>query len=249
MKKGFIRSISDLFMPPKCAVCGDKIGNGHNRAMCDVCYEKFITELESGCPVCKNAFTYCTCRPDGFLPDDFAYALPYSPTTYGVSRKLILCMKNRSHSAVIKEIVGKMVQTAEKRAILSDDMVITYVPRSPEKAMRIGVDQAMDIARCFADVTGMKLTDSIVRRAFFRDQKTLNKAERILNASDAYEINEACRNKIKDKTVILIDDVVTTGATVNSCVKVLKDAGASRIICLSAARSVGKYGNTDEAES
>lgn len=238
MKKSVLGAIRDFFFPPKCAVCGSRIDGGDSRAMCVVCYEKYMTEIRQGCKVCGKAFSDCICVPKNFVPDEFAYALPYD-TTGGSIRKLILCCKNRRHSAVIEEIVNKMVETAEQRSIIDSNTVVCYVPRSPEKTMRLGVDQAKNFAEAFAKAEKLTCLPIITRSSAGKDQKTLTQGERAVNVVGLYEIAQELRHTVKGKNVIIIDDIVTTGSTVNSCASILKESGAERVICLSAARSVG----------
>ncbi len=246
MKKSFFVFIKDLFIPPKCVVCGEVIFSSDHRAMCNGCFEKYKSELEIGCPFCLKEYSSCICRPKNFLPYEFAYALPYDSTGEGCARKLILCCKNRKHKAVLDEFVGRMVETAKKRSIIKENLIVTYVPRSPEKAIRLGNDQAKDIAESFSKRLSLTCLPLILRSSGGTDQKLLSGSERRLNAIGRYRINPEYENIIKEKNILIIDDVVTTGSSVNACVELMQAAGALSISCLAAAKSLREHYEQDK---
>jgi predicted amidophosphoribosyltransferase len=69
-------------------------------------------------------------------------------------------------------------------------------------------------------------------------QAGLQRKQRLENVRNAFKLNKKFVNLIKNKNILLIDDVVTTGATINECTKVLKSSGASKIFCLTLAKTV-----------
>ena len=125
----FTKRIREVFFPLYCSACGEKItGEPVNRAMCRTCYEAYCAEVKAGCAVCGRDYVHCFCHPEPFFPDDFVFALPYNKMD-GVCRKLILSCKNRKNTAVMEEFAAMAVSAAEKRGILSEELVLTYVPR------------------------------------------------------------------------------------------------------------------------
>ena len=237
----FTKQIRGSFFPLYCSVCGEKItGEPISRAMCRTCYEAYCTEVKAGCAVCGRDYAHCFCHPEPFFPDDFVFALPYNKMD-GVCRKLILSCKNRKNTPVMEEFVTMAVSAAEKRGILSEELVLTYVPRAPEKEIHTGVDQAKELARGIARKTGLRLRHLIGHRMLTDEQKSRSYGERMVASEDAYYLLPGAGGEMAGRTVLLVDDVVTTGATVNTCTELLREGGAKAVICLAAARSVKSY--------
>jgi ComF family protein len=207
-----------------------------SRALCDACLSRFRDEEDVGCTVCGCTYAECQCRPKDFLPDELVFALPYNRRE-GICRKLILSCKNRKNRAAMDEIADLTVSAAKKRGILEEDALLTYVPRSPEKEMHTGVDQAEELAKAVASRTGLPLYHLLGHRFFGKEQKNLSADERGEAASGAYYLRSG-GEAIAGRTVILVDDVVTSGATANACAVCLKEGGAARVICLAAARTI-----------
>ncbi len=238
--KRFFRAAADVIYPPKCVGCGEVIDDRRtSRMLCTSCYGKFLSEITEKCHGCGRELSLCTCTPKSFIPDGFAYSMPYDKEK-GVTRRLILCCKNRRISAVFSKISELMAETAEKRGIIKEADMITFVPRSPELAAKNGIDQAEELAKQLSKKVGIKCIPTIAHRHFSREQKTLHGAARTANAERAY-VFYADASRVKGKFVILVDDVVTTGSTVNACAELLKQAGAEKVFCLSAAKSIKRY--------
>ena len=232
------RILRDLLFPPRCNVCGEVMTDtSAGRAMCRVCYEKFRTEVRAGCAVCGHSYDECFCRPPIFLPDDFAFALPYNKLD-GVCRKLILSCKNRKNQAVMALFADYAVSAAEKRGILREDLVLTYVPRAPEKRVHTGVDQAEELAKAVSARTGLALHRFLGHGIFSEEQKSHRYTDRAPAAEAAYRRLPGVEAMIAGKTILLVDDVVTTGATVNACTTLLREAGAAAVYCLAAAKNI-----------
>jgi ComF family protein len=232
-----VRSLAACFFPPRCAACGEILPRRtESRALCDACLSRFRDEEDVGCTVCGCTYAECQCRPKDFLPDELVFALPYNRRE-GICRKLILSCKNRKNRAAMDEIADLTVSAAKKRGILEEDALLTYVPRSPEKEMHTGVDQAEELAKAVASRTGLPLYHLLGHRFFGKEQKNLSADERGEAASGAYYLRSG-GEAIAGRTVILVDDVVTSGATANACAACLKEGGAARVICLAAARTI-----------
>ena len=228
--------LRDLLFPSRCVNCGEILPRAsESRALCPSCLKRFRKETESRCALCGKHYSDCRCRPEGFLADDFVSALRYNKID-GICRKLILSCKNRKHKAAMEELASYTVSAAEKRGILRSDVLLTYVPRSPEKEIRTGVDQAEELAKAIAKKTGLRLDRLLGHRFFGGEQKKRQREERGHLADASYYLLGGAE-VAAGRTVVLIDDVVTTGATANACTVCLKEAGAARVICLAAARS------------
>ena len=75
---------------------------------------------------------------------------------------------------------------------------------------------------------GIKKNQSFIRRTRVPDQSLLPRQDRLINVKGAFTVTDS--SKVKDKTILLVDDVLTTGTTLNECSRVLKEAGAKKIV-------------------
>ena len=112
-----------------------------------------------------------------------------------------------------------------------NDFVVTWVPMHQRKRNSRGFNQAEKMGRAFARRNELKTIDSLVRLKNTTPQFAQGRAERQKNIRNAIRII----SKLKKENIILVDDVVTTGATVTECVKVLRRGGAGRVWVLSLA--------------
>ncbi len=164
------------------------------------------------------------------------YALPYKSD--GVSRALLLRMKTRNDRALVSHLTDKMASALKANGI-EDGWMITYVPRSPIRIRIEGVDQAKMLAYSLADKMSLDIENLFLCRGM-KEQKSLEYVERDLYAKSRYSLIIGAEEKIKDKRIVLVDDIITSGATLKICSELLTEAGAQEVKCLGAGRSV-KY--------
>ena len=112
---------------------------------------------------------------------------------------------------------------------MPSDCVITYLPRSHKNKANSGFDQGYELAKALSRQTGIELVRCFDRKMGSVEQKNLNTYERRLNMKSAYKTRDV-EDKIKDKTVILVDDIVTTGSSMASCTRLLFSMGAFSVI-------------------
>ncbi|MBR7151480.1 MAG: ComF family protein [Clostridia bacterium] len=121
-----------------------------------------------------------------------------------------------------------------EQGIAAQDAVLTYIPRATAARLQYGTDQARELARALSRELSIPMLPLLERRpGMGRPQKHLNSAERLKNAKKTYRVRDydGCRAK----TVLLVDDIVTSGATVAICARLLRRAGASHVFALAVA--------------
>jgi ComF family protein len=123
-------------------------------------------------------------------------------------------------------------QATEWQAIAATINIVTPVPIHPERRAERGYNQAELLARHFCRATGLRLeADALRRTRHTRQQVGLNAQERLENVADAFEAARSMRGE----TVLLVDDVYTTGATLHSCADAARMAGARDVYALALA--------------
>ena len=119
-------------------------------------------------------------------------------------------------------------------ALLKTADCVTYVPMYKKKEFRRGYNQARELARYVSYSTGVPLVrEMLVHKKTQTSQHNLSADERKLAAKSTYSLNPKSKWDKGFKTVILVDDVLTTGSTLNACADILKQAGFERVICAS----------------
>ena len=147
------------------------------------------------------------------------------------SRALILSFKHGGRTEGLASFAAQMRRAG--REILSDADALIPVPLHPTRLIKRRYNQATLLARALAKITPAAFEPDILFRTRRTDsQGGFNARARAKNVRGAFSVKKA--DKIKGRNLVLIDDVLTTGATLEACARTLKKAGAARVdgICL-----------------
>lgn len=214
--------------------CGCIIPIDYSRdmALCDKCSAKFSVELQSLCPKCGNEHIKCRCRPRNLSGNvsGCIHVSRYTPWE-SVTNNLILRAKDNNYKYLYELMANESVKAVKKRVPDYRHAVITYMPREKSKIRKSGVDQSKDVAKLVAKKLSLDFIKAICR-VHAKEQKGLSSKERLENAFSAYRLNKKAIPSVAGKTVIVYDDVLTTGATMSAGVDILFRAGAARVFVL-----------------
>ncbi len=154
---------------------------------------------------------------------------------------MILSLKYNDNTYVCKKLakifIGRLV-TSDADNVDSYN-IITAIPLHKKRLTKRKYNQSLILAKHIAKgLSGVDLLpDLLVRNFFTKTQEGLSERQRYENLKDAFFVNEKYHKIIKGKKIILVDDVVVTAATINSCSKAIKSAGAAEIKIVAIARS------------
>ncbi len=234
-----VRLMGDLLFPPRCPSCQDSVAAEGNfcaacfaqlrmieAPLCHCCGIPFVIAVESDmrCPTCLET-------PPEF--DRARAALVYD----AVSAPLITELKFHDQWANLERYVQLMLRHGAP--LLSDADMLVPVPLHWRRLWRRRFNQSALLAYALSKQSGVRCVPDILQRVrYTKPQMKLNRAERLKNVTHAFAVANQARPMLRNKIIVLVDDVVTTGATVNACAKVLKKAGAKEIRVLSLARTV-----------
>lgn len=227
-----------LFFPSKikCVCCGRDLVKPADIEFCEHCKQKL--------PYLKNYKICKVCGTDISGMSDFCISCKSSKREFVESRsvfiykdnvkKLILNLKF-SNKPYLAETLGAEMAELFKTLNWKIDVVIP-VPLSAKRLKWRGYNQAELLAKSFCKYTNLTLNTDVLEKINDTSQQAkLNYSERQTNLLKSFKVKD--KQSIKDKTVLLIDDIVTTCATANVCSKVLKNAGAKTVYVLSVART------------
>jgi ComF family protein len=236
----------DIIYPPRCPICRGFLRNdgatekntaGH---MCGNCYSDLREIHPPLCPVCGRPFvtgieTNHLCeeclrkRPDY---DSAAAAYLYE----GALMTAIHRFKYGSKRFLSDSLGPLLAQFAESRLQKCDSLLAMPIPLHPRRLRERGFNQSLLLATYVAKRLDTELDFLSLRRVRYTLPQTgLGKEERRKNVKNAFQLKNP--KIVKGRTVLLIDDVATTGNTLNECARILKRAGSGKVLCLVLARA------------
>ena len=239
-----------MAFPPKCAACR-KLLDWHlpdgeeSDALCPACTKAWESEALETCGICAKPVTACTCMTEVMAEakcQGFAKTVYYQPMRRAsVQNRLIYHIKKRENDCALsylaQAIARSMLAMLEEAGVDASEAVLTYLPRTRRARLIHGTDQALALCRVLSRRTGIPYAALLCRkRGEEREQKRLSSTMRIQNAKHAIlpKANADC----KGKNVVLVDDIVTTGASVSAGVRALRKMGAKRVFCAAVATDV-----------
>ncbi len=248
MERNVIRAacalLRDYFMPPRCPSCKEllPIGREDDSPFCRECGLSWERELLEACPGCGLALPDCVCVPELLRKvgvRDTIFLAAYRAERPGVPNRLVYYIKENRDLRVLASLgrtlairVGRLVREAE---LPTDRIVVAYLPRRSSAVRRYGFDQAREHARAIAKETGYPVLHAIKRRSAAQEQKRLSREERRKNLENAFRLSG--EGDLTGRTVLLVDDVVTTGSGLAACAELLLGAGAETVIPVTVART------------
>ena len=241
-----LKSLIDLIYPPRCPVCQaflqDRIApcGGQDLPFCPTCFKDF-TEIESPiCSLCGRPFS------DGVEQDRVcedclrkrpSYDIARAPYLYdGALMTAIHELKYAQKSHLADSLGSLLALFAQTWIGELKGFLVMPVPLHPKRLRARGFNQSLLLARCVASKAGAELDFLSLRRTkFTKPQTELRSEERKRNVRKAFDVVKP--ETVKRRTILLVDDVATTGSTLNECAKALKRAGADSVLCLVLART------------
>lgn len=218
-------------LPSQCAVCHAWPA----RAVCDDCVQRFAQPVPR-CITCAlplpSGMRQCgACITETPPVEQTLAAVPYAYPWAG----LIAEFKFREHTGWARELATLLRSTPWVEPALDEAHWLIPMPLSGARLRTRGFNQALLLA-CALE-PGKVHSDVLLRVKDSTAQSSLPRAQRLLGARGAYALEPRRAAEVRGKRVVLLDDVMTTGATLFEAARVLKRAGASHITALALART------------
>ena len=230
------RLVSDLeefVYPPLCPICKNEIKE--SKIVCQRCFDRIYSVSRKQCKICGKPIkrgSICTkCKKNRPSFDTIiscgSYVAPLSD--------IIKLYKFKNRPSLSVKLTRKLYTIYSSHADIKDTNYITWVPMRRVETRERGYNQSQLLALEFSKISSLKSIDFLYKAANIPSQTTLPYAQRINNVRNAYKIRKKALNSFNGnpkKGIILIDDVLTTGSTINECAKRLKEAGFKKVIGL-----------------
>ena len=222
---------------PTCVGCGERLDNPWS-PICPDCKSSYDTVKTSNCSLCAQPLHRCSCVGEyleaHFIKRHFKVFRYQNREENTVANKLLYSMK-RDNRADVREFLADELADALKGLLRDrDDVIFTNVPRRRAAIVEFGMDHAADLAKLLAKHFGCEYRSLLVSKSE-QAQKTTHGKEREKNV--VFDIKGRNPISLKGKTVIIVDDIVTTGASMATAGALIRALGAKEIIAASLAET------------
>ncbi len=234
MLKEAFAPLVDLVYPPRCPLCGDAVGG--QGGLCTSCWSELAIPADHCCLSCQEAL------PPGAAEPVCPECREYPPAHDGITaatlytdaaKRLVVAFKH-GRKIGLAPLLARLI--AARLPDLEGEWLVVPVPLHRWRLWQRGYNQSALLASQLARSRGQRpLVDALARRrnTASLSQGRLGRAERARLLAGAIEVNPARAGLLANAQVLLVDDVVTSGATTDACLQALRRAGARtvRIAC------------------
>jgi ComF family protein len=237
----FWRALGDFFFPPKCPLCGESLEENPDDRPCPVCLAGIKFFSHPRCPRCGLGFRETPGEDhlcSGCLTEEryFTKARALGPYE-GLMEEAISRFKYRGSSRLAKVLGTLLAEYNDPDFPFSEFDLILSVPLHPQRLRQRGFNQSLLLARRISRMHSIPLDFTALQRSRpTQPQTQLSGSERQKNIRGAFEVRRPA--VIAERHILLIDDVFTTGATVEECSRVLLKAGAKQVDVLTLTRAL-----------
>lgn len=230
---------ADIFFPPRC--CGCDCLTGADYPLCKSCSELFLhpSNKTSRCAVCFLSQENCICRKHQYY-DKICVPFYYE----GCTRKTIFRLKFRSRPDIARNFAVLLYSALIERKMTDDIDIITFIPMRKLSKFARGYNQAELIAKYLSELSGIPYCGLIYKTQKTKNQHALTKIERTGNLLGIFEPIKTNMHLIENKKILITDDVLTTGSTLNEAAKTLLIFGAQNVsaaVCAATKNSHKKH--------
>lgn len=230
--------ISDFIFPKKCFCCGEYIDENY---LCYECWKKINFISKPCCNICSYPFEFeedeeaicgacITAKPE--------YDKAMSIFCYDYSARQIIHKFKYEDKLQILDYLIRLLNNAISPYIKNID-IITMVPTTKLKLLKRGYNQASLLAMKLAKINQiLYLPELLIRKKNNISQVELKKEKRLKNVKNNFSINASYSSLVKGKNILLIDDVITTGATINECSRQIRKLFPNKIFALTIAKTI-----------
>jgi ComF family protein len=220
----------DILLPSRCVGCGRPVSSRQNH-LCRACSMR-IPFLSDSCPVCSGLLKNGTCKTCAERHWYFTKNVTVAEYS-GMAREIIHRLKFNKIRGLHLVCAALARRELDSHGIRAD--VITWVPMNSKKKWARGFNQSELIAKKLSRLTGIPGKPLLREKRKTETQRELGIRDRFINTLNRYRAVPDI--SIRGSSVLLVDDVYTTGATINECARQLRSSGARDVFSLTIARA------------
>ena len=229
---GLARRALDVIVPPRCVTCRAELGA--ETGLCGDCWARLTLIEEPSCPATVSAHAPTSGRPVASLPAS-AKKQPWESLRAaafydGPGRDLVHALKFHDDHAPVRMMARLMTRRVRALAQAYPRMLVTPVPLHRWRLWQRRFNQSALLARALVEELGLAfIPDLLLRTRYTTPQTRLSGRARRRNLSGAFAVNPRHASLLKGAPVLLVDDVLTTGATARACTRALLKGGAGSV--------------------
>jgi len=237
--------LTNLLFPPTCLACGVTLPpfplSEKKLPLCEKCLAIFQEQKKTQCNRCSHYVCDCQCPTELMSKakiNSFAKLTFYNTDNVSVQDKLIFELKKKKNLRLLSFLAEETKDKLSDFFTAEQDIILCYLPRSHKALNQEGNDQAKELAKALSKTFSLPCLPLISRKKFGnKEQKALPLTARKENVKNAFYLNQKLKNQVFGKRILLIDDIVTTGAGMSYCAKLLYQAGAKEVCSFALASS------------
>lgn len=234
----FLHALLDVILPPICHICHSHISDAGRLHICQGCRDRLPLVSSPLCPLCGIPFAGAggDHRCGACLTYPPHYDLAMSHFLYeGAIRDLIHSFKYNQQTQLRYPLALLVLEGLSGSAAHAPHIIVP-VPLHRSRLRQRGFNQAVLLGKVLSQQMSLPmLPDALVRTRPTEPQIKLSATERRLNVKGAFSVRRA--DSVAGKRVLLLDDVMTTGSTMDECARELKKAGAEAVFATAIARA------------
>lgn len=218
----------DFLLPATCAACGALAPGGTDALVCRVCWSRLQELPHPRCERCGHPSSKHGCRWCDALPP-FVRCVRSVCWATGPALAIVHALKYDGWYRVADGMAARMARLSWPRDVLTERTAVVPVPLAPVRRRERGFNQSEHLARHLARRWTIPMREDVLVRARATTTQTrLTPEERLANVCSAFRARDDARSaaRLRDAHLVLVDDVITTGATLNACAAALVGGGA-----------------------
>ncbi len=226
--------VLDFVYPQHCAICKKNLKR-EEKDVCEACWSSLVTLPDPFCPYCRSFYepeeTECSyCQSVGRSREEHRIFMVRSLGRFDdYYKELIHRFKYGKKVPLGKRLGQRLGETINGNSTFLESDFLIPVPLHKSRYRERGFNQSEIIAEEISKVRGIAVSKNVLRRKKnTKDQTNFSPQQREENVRGAFVVTQP--EMIRGKNVILVDDVITTGATLSECARMLKQAGAEKIL-------------------
>lgn len=222
-----VDAVADLLFPRACAVCERLLDRGERGIVCGTCWARLPLLPSPRCDRCGHPLRDERCRWCELLPPYVRAARSVCWAAGDVGLGIVHALKYGGWYRTADEMATRMARLTWPADVTEERAGLVPVPLSPKRLRERGYNQSLHLARTIARSWGVPVLDQVLQRSRYTETQTqLSPSERLRNVSGAFAVPPSERARVRGAHLIVVDDVVTTAATLNACAAALCEGGA-----------------------
>lgn len=224
---GALGAALDFLLPAICVVCERLLDAGESGLVCGRCWVRLAPLASPQCVRCGHPQKSSRCRWCELLLPQVTLARSVCWTHRGTGAAIVHALKYGGWHSAADGIAERMARVAWPYELAASRTTLVPAPLSASRLRERGYNQSEELARALARRWRLPVWCDVIERVRATDTQTrLTPAERLANVSGAFRARESARGMLRNAHVVLVDDVVTTAATLNACAAALLAGGA-----------------------